>query len=100
MASKFKVTPATVRNKASELENLNNQFKNEVSGLRDDNTALGSKWEGDARNAFNNEFLKDAEKFDLFYQGIQKFIEQLRQDCDNYDKVEANNTNIASTRNS
>ena len=57
MASKFKVTPATVRNKASELENLNNQFKNEVSGLRDDNTALGSKWEGDVTRSDAQQFI-------------------------------------------
>ena len=100
MASKFRVSPATIRNKAAELESFNQKFNAEVAALRDDNQVLGTKWEGDARNAFNTEFLKDAEKFDLFYQGIQKFIEQLRTDCDNYDKVEANNTSIASTRNS
>jgi len=98
MASKFRVTPKTLRSKADELETLNNKFKSEVSGLRDDNTSLGSKWEGDARNKFNEQFLLDAEKFERFYEGIQKYIQQLRANADMYDKTENINTSIASVR--
>lgn len=98
MASKFRVTPKTLRSKADELETLNNRFKAEVSKLRDDNASLGSKWEGDARNKFNEQFLLDAEKFDKFYEGIQNYIRQLRANADEYDKVENTNTSIASVR--
>lgn len=98
MAQRFRVTPTEMRRKADELETLNNKFKNEVTNLKSDNTTLGRQWEGDARNKFNEEFLKDAQKFDEFSNGIQKFIEQLRRNADEYDKVENTNTSIASVR--
>lgn len=100
MASKFSVTPRTLRAKADELEGLNRKFKAEVESLRNDNSSLGTKWEGDARNKFNEEFLKDAVKFDQFSKGIDQFIQQLRTDADEYDKVENKNLGIASTRKS
>lgn len=100
MASKFRVTPKELRNKANELEILNNRFKSEVRKLKDDNMILGMKWEGDARKKFNEQFLLDAGKFDQFSEGIMKFIQQLRTDADNYDKVENTNTSIASVRKS
>lgn len=98
MAQKFRVTPKSMRSTADELETLNNKFKNEVKNLRSDNQTLGRQWEGDARNKFNEEFLKDAEKFDRFYEGIQKFIQQLRKNADEYDKVENTNKSIAAVR--
>ncbi|MCX4267227.1 MAG: WXG100 family type VII secretion target [Lachnospiraceae bacterium] len=98
MAQRFKVTPRTMRSTADELETLNNKFKNEVSRLRTDNQTLGRQWQGEARDKFNQEFLKDAEKFDRFYDGIQKFIQQLRKNADEYDKVENLNKSIAAVR--
>lgn len=98
MAQRFRVTPKSMRSTADELETLNNQFKAAVTNLRSDNETLGRQWEGDARNKFNEEFLKDAEKFDRFYDGIQKFIQQLRHNADEYDKVENTNTSIAAVR--
>ena len=95
---RFKVTPKQMRNVANELETLNNRFKSEVDKLRSDNETLGRQWEGDARNKFNEEFLKDADKFNKFYEGIQKFIQQLRHNADEYDKVENTNVSIAAVR--
>lgn len=100
MGAKFRVNTGTVRQKADSLEEFNTRFHNSVNALRDQNLNLGSKWEGDARTAFNNEFIKDMDKFDNFYTGIMKFVQALRTDCDNYDKTEAQNTQIASTRTS
>lgn len=95
---RFKVTPKQMRNVANELETLNNRFKSEVEKLRSDNETLGRQWEGDARKKFNEEFLKDADKFNKFYEGIQKFIQQLRHNADEYDKVENTNVSIAAVR--
>lgn len=100
MASKFRVTPRELRNRANELETLNNRFMTEVGQLKDDNTVLGSKWEGDARNKFNEQFLMDVNKFEQFSKGIMGFIRQLRADADNYDKTENTNTSIANVRKS
>jgi len=96
--ARFKVTPTVLRTKASDLETLSNRFNNEVGKLREANTALGTKWEGDSRNKFNEEFLKDAEKFELFRNGVNAFVQQLRNAADEYDKTENINTSIAATR--
>lgn len=98
MAQRFRVTPKSMRNTANELETLNNKFKTEVGNLKTDNQTLGQQWEGDARNKFNEEFLKDVQKFDEFSKGIQKFIEQLRRNADAYNKVENTNLDIAAVR--
>ena len=98
--AKIRVTPQTLRSRANELETLNNKFINEVTKLKGYNSTLGNQWKGDARNAFDKEFQKDATKFDEFHRGIQEFIRVLRQNADEYDKVENTNTSIASVRNS
>ncbi len=96
--AKIRVTPQTLRNRANELETLNNKFKNEVTNLRNLNSTLGNQWKGDSRNAFDREFQKDATKFDAFRDGIQNFIRVLRENADEYDRVENTNTSIASVR--
>ncbi len=98
--AKIRVTPQTLRSRANELETMNNKFKNEVTKLRTLNTTLGQQWKGDARTAFDREFQKDATKFDEFYKGIQEFIRVLRENADEYDRVENTNTSIASVRKS
>lgn len=98
MASKFKVTPRQVRSKADELETLLKKFKDEVTNLISDNASLGKQWEGDARTKFSEEFYKDVEKFTLFANGIEQFIQQLRVDAEEYDKIESTNTEIARVR--
>ena len=47
---------------------------------------------------FHNQFVNDTEKFNQFAQVIAQFIQQLREDADAYDKVEAENASIAMTR--
>ena len=98
--AKIRVTSQTLRSRANELETLNNKFKNEVTKLKGYNSTLGNQWNGDARNAFDKEVQKDATKFDERHRGIQEFIRVLRQNADEYDKVENTNTSIASVRNS
>ena len=60
--AKIRVTPQTLRQRADELETLNNKFKNEVEKLRTLNGTLGQQWRGDARTAFDREFQKDVQK--------------------------------------
>lgn len=98
--AKIRVTPQTLRSRANELETLNNKFKNEVTKLRTLNSTLGQQWKGDARTAFDREFQKDATKFDEFNRGIQDFIRVLRENADEYDRVENTNTSVASVRKS
>jgi len=96
--ARFRVTTTVLRSKASDLETLNNKFNLEVNKLREACQALSSKWEGPAKTKFVEEFNKDAEKFELFKNGINNFVQQLRADADEYDKTENLNTSIAATR--
>lgn len=96
--AKFTVSTTELRSKASDLETMCNKLNTEVTKLRDANTVLASKWEGPAKAKFNEEFQKDAEKFDLFKNGVMTFVQQLRTDADEYDKEENKNLGIAQTR--
>lgn len=94
----YRVTTTKMRDIANELETLNNQFKKAVEELKTDNQTLGQQWEGDSRNKFNEEFLKDVQKFNEFSEGIKKFYDQLRRNAEAYDKVENRNRDIAAVR--
>ena len=63
-------------------------------------TRAGQQWRGDARTAFDREFQKDVQKFEQFIKGIMDFIRVLRQNADEYDRVENTNTSIARVRKS
>lgn len=76
MASTLRVTPSELRKKAQELRELNSKFKNEVEGLNDSETTLGNMWEGDAQKAFHSQFQADREKFNVFYNGIEQYIQR------------------------
>lgn len=96
--ARFRVTTRQLRDQADKLETMNNKFAQAVNKLREGCASLGSKWEGPARDKFVEEFNKDAEKFDLFKNGITTFINQLRTDANEYDKTEEANRAIAATR--
>ena len=98
MASKMVVNTQNLRSRATEMENFNTRFHQEVMRLREDETLLCSSYEGDAQRKFHEQFTLDMEKFDRFYSVIQQYIAQLRQDADNYDRTEAANLEIATRR--
>lgn len=98
MASTLRVTTSELRKKAQELRELNSKFHNEVAGLNDREATLCTMWEGEAKDAFNNQFQIDREKFEVFYKGIEQYVERLNADADQYDKTEAENVSTAQTR--
>ena len=53
------VTASEVHNRAEQLKNLNSQFQTKLDSLVSRESALVSKWEGDAREAFHNAFNTD-----------------------------------------
>lgn len=98
MASKIRVSTQELRRKAEELESLNATFSKEVGNLREDETLLGQSYKGDAQAQFHIQFTNDAVKFDQFAQVIARFVQQLREDADAYDRAEVANVSIAMTR--
>lgn len=98
MANSITVNTATLRSKASELKQLNNRFKAQVSNLKSNEQSLNSMWDGDANNAFHAAFSKDAVQMNNFYNAIEKYITSLEQIASKYDNAEKTNQSIASTR--
>ena len=94
------VTASEVHNRAEQLKNLNSQFQTKLDSLVSRESALVSKWEGDAREAFHNAFNTDKAKMDAFHQTITEYATALDQIASNYEKTEAITTQIASSRNS
>lgn len=92
------VTAATVKSKAAELQNLNEQFKTKVSDLENQEANLNSMWEGEANTAFHNAFLRDKSQMTNFYNLINQYIQTLFNIAAEYEKVEAINTNTGNAR--
>lgn len=98
MASTIRVTTKTLKSKAEELRTLSQRFKSEVDGLNESETRLAGMWEGEAQKAFHQQFQIDREKFVVFHEGINKYVERLIATADAYDKAEAENVSTAQTR--
>lgn len=93
------VTSATLRSKAEELNQLNEQFKSAVSTLSDEESALRSQYEGEASDAFHNAFTRDTIQMNNFYNAIAQYVQKLLQIADAYEKAEQANVATATTRN-
>ena len=92
------VTSSTVRSKAEELRNLNEQFKARVGDLENQEASLNSMWEGEANDAFHNAFQRDKAQMDNFYNLISQYIQTLLNIAAEYEKAETMNTNTGNTR--
>ena len=57
------------------------------------------RWEtGEAQKAFRKAFNDDREKMNRFADNIDKYVQALRTDADEYERAENQNTNIATQR--
>lgn len=94
----FQVTASQLKAKASELRELNNQFKTQVGNLESQEGSLMSMWEGNARNTFDTAFKNDKAQMDNFYNLIEQYCVALENIAAKYDMAEAQNVSTASTR--
>lgn len=92
------VTASSVKSKAEELKNQNEQFKARVGDLENQEANLNSMWEGEANEAFHNAFQKDKAQMDNFYNLINQYIQTLLNIAAEYERAEAMNTNTGNTR--
>lgn len=92
------VNSATLKSKASELKNLNNNLKTQISNLTSHESSLNGMWDGDANTAFHNAFQKDVTQMNNFYNAIEKYVTVLQEIAAKYDSAEQANQNIATTR--
>ena len=96
--SAIMVNSTQLRQKATQLEQYNKQFKQRVDTLGEKERSLGTMWEGEAKKAFHNEFTKDTQQFMNFYNGINQYVQALRDAADQYEKAEQKSLELAKTR--
>lgn len=96
--SSFRVSSQELRSKASQLEQLNAQFKSSVEALSSSEASLATMWEGEAQKAFRKAFSDDKGQFDKFSAGIAQYIQALLNAAQQYETAEAKNVSTASTR--
>ena len=89
--SAIMVNSTQLRQKATQLEQYNKQFKQRVDALSEKARSLGTMWEGEAKKAFHNEFMN-------FYNGINQYVQALRDAADQYEKAEQKSLELAKTR--
>ncbi len=98
MANQITVTTALLKSKAEELRALNSKFKTEISNLESQESALNGMWDGDANDAFHQNFSRDIIQMNNFYNAIEKYVQVLNQIGEEYDKAERVNVSIAQTK--
>ncbi len=97
--SEIQVTSATLRSKAEELNQLNEQFKNAVGTLSDEESSLRSQFEGETSDAFHSAFTSDITQMNNFYNAIAQYVQKLISIAESYEKAESANVSVASARN-
>lgn len=96
--SYIQVTSEELKNKASELQGLNIRFQKEIENLSSYQTNLNTMWEGEAKEAFNQAFLKDRGNMDIFKNAIDQYVQALNVIASRYEETEKRNLSIATTR--
>lgn len=96
--AEIKVTSGELRNKASELRQLNSQFKKAVEEMTSNEQQLVGMWEGDTKEAFHSTYNSDKSQMDVFYQTIEEYCRVLEETAAKYEAAEQKNLNIVSTR--
>lgn len=96
--SQFTVTFQQLTSAIEQLTQLNSQFKSATGNLETTEAQLCSMWEGQARDTFDTAFKNDKTQMDNFYNAIQQYIQVLQENLARYQKAEAENADIASTR--
>ena len=97
--AEFSVTLSELKSKADELQSLNQLFNTEVGNLEDTEGALHGMWEGEAKETFHAEFTKDVTQMHNFYNAIQMYVQALFTIIQQYEQAEAQNVDVAASRN-
>lgn len=94
----FQVTSSELRSAAGRISDLNHQFKARAVSLGEQESALCSMWEGQAKDAFHQAFLRDRQQMDAFTQLIAEYVQALLEIAVRYEQAENRNREIAAAR--
>lgn len=96
--AEIKVTSRELKSKASELRNLNNQFKKAVDDMTSTEQQLIGMWDGDSKEAFHKAYNSDKSQMDVFHQTIERYCQALESNAAKYENAEQKAVNTATTR--
>ena len=91
----FVKSSADLSNVSSQLRTLNGKFKESADGIRREHRELTTKWEGEASDAFRDNFKKEEPALTNFYQAIEEYAKALDQIRQKYETYEKKNVSIA-----
>lgn len=94
----IQVTAEELKNRASQLQGLNMKFQAEIENLMNCQNNLSSMWEGEAKDAFYQAFMRDKGSMDNFKDAINGYIQALNTIAARYEEAEKRNLSTASTR--
>jgi WXG100 family type VII secretion target len=92
------VSSQQLRSTSAELRGLNGTLKSNVGSLEATESSLAGMWQGQAKKAFHNAFIRDKTQMDTFYAEIEKYCATLETIAAKYDQAESLNVETATTR--
>jgi len=91
----IQVTSEELKNRASQLQGLNGKFQSEIENLMSCQNNLSTMWEGEAKDAFYQAFMKDKANMDSFKAAIDSYIQSLNVIAARYEEAEKRNISTA-----
>ena len=94
----YQVNSRELRNSGDQLMNLVEKFKVQKEELSSIEQALGSMWEGEAKESFHSAFLRDCGQMEAFAEVVTGYFQVMESIADRYDVAESRNLSIANNR--
>lgn len=87
---------SAVQERIDELRELNNQFRAKTTDIRQEQSTLTTKWQGEASDTFAQSMNRKLPNLDTFASVVDEYCNALSQMLANMENTEAKNVAIAS----
>ena len=98
MAKISTVNTTGMRTVAGDIEQMANDYTQQVTALYSVGQELDALWEGDANAAFMAQLGQDQPRFDALNTVVRQYIEALRRSAESYVKGEEHHIQILSKK--
>lgn len=92
------VSSQQLRSTSAELRGLNGTLKSNTGTLEATEASVAGMWQGQAKKAFHNAFIRDKSQMDAFCVEIEKYCATLEMIAAKYDQAESLNVETATNR--
>lgn len=94
----FEVTTSSLNSALSNLKTKRKSLESKIEALQMSEKNLSGKWEGDAKNEFENAFNNDVKQMKNFVRLIIQYESSLQDIIETYRDAETQNKTTANTR--